>query len=170
MNKFSNIYKINESAENTFLLGKKIGEIPESAKEVLDILETFKESNSEIIEICQIEKGYTTIPNIEKAHSATALRTVGRRKIGQMFTDGNIPDKWILIIKVLVTFKKFENDSKKDLPHWASDDLFEISTIDKMVKRYTALRSLSERCKYYGSSVKVTYNSHEKNSLIIFFD
>ena len=43
MKKFSNQVKINESIDNTFLLGKNVKKLPDFFTDIKDLIETYKE-------------------------------------------------------------------------------------------------------------------------------
>ena len=171
MKKFSHISSINESTDNTYLLGKTINNLPEEFMEVSDMFDTFKESYDNVEDV-NVAKGYVTNFNLNKSYSVNATQLVGIKKIKQLFPDGNIPDKWILSIKALITFKSFKNDDteSKNLPGWAGDQIFDTSTLDEMINRYRAIKTLSSRCEHYGFKVKVSYGSPDKISVLVFFN
>jgi hypothetical protein len=168
MKKFSDII-INESVENTYLLGKSVDKLPAEFTEILDLFQTFKESYSGKVDEVVISKGYVTISNLNNTHSVNSTQMVGSKKIRQYFKDGRIPDKWILSMKSIISFTKFKNESQKDLPKWAEDEIFDSSTIDMMIERYKAIKTLTSRCEYYGFTTKVSYGSKDKISILVFF-
>ena len=161
--------RIDIEKRNTFLLNKNISDIPESYKEILEMVEVFKESYPNDIENVQITKGYVSNFNIDNSYSVNSTNIIGVKKIKKIFPDGKVPDKWNLSVKILITFKKFKNKEEKNLPKWAEDEIYDTSTIDNMIQRYKSVRTLSERCEYYGSNVKVSYGYQGQISLLIFF-
>ena len=107
MKKFSHI--INESVENTYLLGKSVDKLPAEFTEILDLFQTFKESYSGKVDEVVISKGYVTISNLNNTYSVNSTQMVGSKKIRQYFKDGRIPDKWILSMKSIISFTRFCN-------------------------------------------------------------
>ena len=64
MKKFSNQVKINESIDNTFLLGKNVKKLPDFFTDIKDLIETYKEYY-DFIESISISYGYTSKENIK---------------------------------------------------------------------------------------------------------
>ena len=167
MNKFSHISTINESVENTFLLGKNVGdELPESYLDILDMFDTLKESYPDTIENISITKGYSTDYNLSRTdRAAHAAQIISKKKSGQYFKDGNIPDKWKLCIRSLIIFKKVEGNS--------GALSFDPSVLDVYINRYKSIKTLTSRCSYYGAKVQVSFGSSmnsENISILVFFN
>lgn len=167
MKKFSHI--TNESVENTYLMGKSVDKLPEEFIEILDLFQTFKESYSDKVEDVVVSKGYITNYNLNNTHSVNSTQMVGSKKIRQFFKDGRIPDKWVLSLKSIISFSKFKNEDQKVIPEWAEDQIFDTNTLDIMIDRYKAIKTLTSRCEYYGFTTKVSYGSTDKVSILVFF-
>lgn len=168
MKKFSQI--TNESTENTYLLGKSVDKLPAEFTEILDLFQTFKESYSGKVDEVVISKGYVTDHNLNNTHSVNSTQMISSKKIKQYFKDGRIPDKWILSLKSIISFSKFKNESgQKAMPQWAEDQIFDASTLDIMIDRYKAIKTLTSRCEYYVFATKVSYGSVDKVSILVFF-
>jgi hypothetical protein len=167
MNKFSHLSIINESVENTFLLGKNVNdELPEPYLEISDLFDTLKESYPDTIENISITKGYSTDYNLSRTdRPAHATQVIVRKKIKQYFKDGNIPDKWKLCIRAFLIFKSIEGNS--------GTLSFDPSVLDVYINRYKSIKTLTSRCSYYGAKVQVSFGSSmnsENISIIVFFN
>lgn len=153
MKKFS---KLTES--------KRIDVYPEEMQDILYLFETFKNSY-EYIDNIQVEKGWTTINNLKRM-SVNSITIQSAKKMRRIFPDGIIlDDKWLCAIKILISYKKLNsNHENPDV------NVHDISSIDDMINRYKAIKTLSLRCQNYGSEVKISYNvgmSLDKISLIV---
>ena len=176
MRRFTNIVNINEG-ENTFELGKTVHQKPEGFRDIKDMLDSLKESYSDI-ESISITMGYTTLKSLSAAHSVNALQIIGKRKINTIFVDGKVPDKWQFIIKVEIKYHPLKSESEKntDIPKWADDKLYNLDILDVVTKRHNANRTLSKRCFNYGvTDMKVTFgssisNEFERISLLLLFE
>lgn len=175
MNKFSTIVILNESdslekPKNTYLLNKKVTDFDESYTDLLDLVSSFKESYSFFKEI-NISKGYVTSNQIKNTYSVnvTNVMSVKGNKGRKLFPSGDIPDKWIFTVKVMIFFKEFDGDSAKVLPQWVKDEIYSDDTIVEIIDRFKAVKTLSDRAKHYGANVKISYNNAFSVSLLFFF-
>lgn len=178
MRKFSNQVKITESAEETFILKRKIGEFPEEYMLVMDMFTTYAESYSDDVLNCSIEKGYTNrMRNSVNSTNFKNIKNLTKMLREKELDDTVVPDKWKLGMKILISYKKLpydENFGKTNLSNWEKEsyNMFDINTIDTIINRYKAIKTLAERCKNYASEVKISYNTgidNAKISLLVIF-
>jgi len=169
LNESTNIEKFIKRQEVTFSLDRKISDEPEDYRSVLDMIETFKESYN-ILENVEISKGFATDKRLNSASSVNSIQLISSKKIRAMFPDGNLPDKWKIGIKVILTFKKMESFESLNFNGANEGQIFDISTVDIMIQRYKSIKTLSARCEHYGAHIKISYPYNDKVSLLIFFD
>lgn len=162
--------KIRSSKSNKYLLGKSMDYIPDGYNEVCDMIDTFKEQYSDDIQNITIEKGFTTINTINTAHSVNSTNLIGKKKLNKIFPDNKLPDKYVRTIKVIIIYKPLLANSNKVLPNWANDEILDPSSIDDMMSRLKAIKTLNTRVKYHNCELKITFNQNTTISLLLFFN
>ena len=84
-----------------FFLLNKISQIfPESYKEILEMVEVFKESLSKWYwKNVQITKGYVSNFNIDNSYSVNSTNIIGVKKIKKIFPDGKFQINGACLLK-----------------------------------------------------------------------
>jgi hypothetical protein len=157
MKKFSKL--INED--------KNIDVYPDFMQDILDLFQTFKEMYDYVNNV-EISRGWTTKLNLNRMN-VNSISFKSPKKMRLLFPDGIITnDKWVYGIRILISYKKLDPDHENP-----DANIYDISSVDELINRYRAIKTLALRCQNYANTVKISYNtgiSSDKISLIVIFD
>jgi len=151
------------------VLNKNIDEFPEGYQDVLDMLKDHADYVGTDVKEAIVSQGFVTISNLKKTHSVTSVQMMSIKNARKLFPTGMITEKWIRCMTVLINFNVIKTGDNKELPEWATDQLYDKSILDKMTHRFTSTKTLANRIESMANTeVKVSIQDNRISLLIVF--
>jgi len=149
------------------VLNRNIEELPEGYQDILDMLKEHADYIGTDVKEAIVSQGFVTISNLQKTHSVTSVQLMSIKNARKLFPTGILFSNWLRCMTVLINFNVIKTGNNKELPEWATDQLYDKSILDKMAYRFT--KTLVNRIESMSDSeVKVSIQDNRISLLIVF--